>query len=249
MFYQAVYFDESYTHPPAPLVYSVGGYVSSYMQWKKFQKEWKLALAKAGIKYFHMVEFHACKPPYGEWSKQKRVSFLQSLHKIIHKRVQRSFVSTVIMEDYDRLTAEQKRAFGTPHAYAAVNCMKHIAKWCEANKYNGPMAYVFEKGSAHDKEIRRLFEKGLGDKEKEFYRVGSFEFADKRDVIPLQASDILAYEVSKEVSRQRDKGSTRLTRESLKNLHLSRLDTWVYSTAEHFTESWILMLEQGLVPP
>jgi hypothetical protein len=249
MLYQTVYFDESYTHPPAPLVYSVGGYVSSYMQWKQFQKEWKLALAQAGVEYFHMVEFQACKPPYDVWSKQKRVRFLQTLHKIIHKRVQRSFASTVIMEDYNRLTEEQKRAFGTPHAYAAVNCMKHIANWCNENNYNAPMAYVFEKGSAHDKEIRKLFEEILGAGEREFYRVGSFSFADKKDVLPLQASDILAYEVTKETSRQRDQGTTRLTRKSIKNLHVSRLDMWVYSTAEHFSEAWRIMLDQGLIPP
>lgn len=244
----AGYFDESYTHPPAPLVYSIGGYVSSYIQWKKFRKEWKMALAEAEVSYFHMVDFQACKPPYGDWSKQRRINLLKTLHKIIHNRVQRSFVSTVIMEDYNRLTGEQKRAFGTPHAYAAINCMKHIATWCNENHYNAPMDYIFEKGSPHDKEIRLIFENLLGVKEKEFYRVGSFEFADKRDVLPLQASDVLAYEVTKEISRQRDTGTTRLTRESIKNLHISRLDTWVYSTAEHFSESWQIMLRQGLIP-
>src|SRR5438105_14127641 len=113
-----------------------------------------------------MGDFQACKPPYDAWSKQKRVSFLKALHKIIHKRVQRSFVSTVIMEDYNRLTDEQKHAFGTPHAYAAINCMKHIATWCNENNYNDPIGYVFEKGSAHDKEIRQLCEKMLSDRER-----------------------------------------------------------------------------------
>lgn len=142
MINQVAYFDESYTHPPAPLVYSIGCYVSSGTQWKKFQKEWKRALTEAGIEYFHMVDFQACKPPYDVWSKQKRVSFLKILHKIIHGRVQRSFTTTVIIEDYNRLTEEQKRAFGTPHTCSAINCMKHIADWCEESNYDMAMAYV-----------------------------------------------------------------------------------------------------------
>lgn len=39
------YFDESYNQrtkkePSVPLIYTVGGYISSVQQWKVFQKEW-----------------------------------------------------------------------------------------------------------------------------------------------------------------------------------------------------------------
>lgn len=47
-----LYFDESYSHAPDPLVYTVGGYVSTTVQWKKFQKEWRRILDAEGIRFF-----------------------------------------------------------------------------------------------------------------------------------------------------------------------------------------------------
>ena len=36
-----LYLDESYSHPPAPLVYTVAGYIATDKKWRKFHKEWR----------------------------------------------------------------------------------------------------------------------------------------------------------------------------------------------------------------
>lgn len=59
-----VYFDESYNQRTkkesnAPLIYTVGGYISSIQQWKAFQREWNKALKSVGIPYFHMADFES----------------------------------------------------------------------------------------------------------------------------------------------------------------------------------------------
>lgn len=69
----SLYFDESYSHAPEPRVYTVGGYLSTDTQWRKFRKEWHKILEAEGVDYFHMVDYQACRPPYGSWSKNKRV--------------------------------------------------------------------------------------------------------------------------------------------------------------------------------
>jgi len=55
----AAYFDESYSHPPTPLVYTVAGYVSTVQEWKRFQKEWRRELGRAGVDFFHMTTYEA----------------------------------------------------------------------------------------------------------------------------------------------------------------------------------------------
>jgi hypothetical protein len=55
----SLYFDESYNHPLEPRVYTVGGYLSTDVQWRKFRKEWSRILASEGVDHFHMVDFHA----------------------------------------------------------------------------------------------------------------------------------------------------------------------------------------------
>ena len=223
-----VYFDESYNHAPEPFVYTIAGYLSKDSEWRRFRKEWHRILAKENIEYFHMVDFQACKPPYGDWSKEKRIKFLQSLHKTIHRRVERSFATTVNIEDFESLTSEQKEVLGNPHVFAAVNCMKMIGFWTGMNVRYDPISYVFEQGSRHDKHLRRLFNEELRDEDRNFFRVGSFELADKRVKSPLQAADILAYETTKEVVRRLTPVNPRVVRESIRNLGRVEIDQWLY---------------------
>ncbi|MDT4954851.1 MAG: hypothetical protein QOJ02_2989 [Acidobacteriota bacterium] len=231
------YFDESYSHTPEPLVYTIAGYVSTNVQWKKFQKEWRRQLDGENIDFFHMVDFQACKPPYGDWPKEKRVNFLKSLHEIIHKRVTRSFATTVNIDDFESLTSYQKKMLGNPHIYATFNCMSAIGFWTAENLLHYPMAYVFEQGSRHDKQLRKLFNEDLRDEDRHFFRVGSFELKDKRERRPLQAADILAYETTKEVVRRLTPINPRAVRKSIKNLGRAENDEWRYCNKEELIES------------
>lgn len=222
------YFDESYTHAPAPLVYTVAGCVSTAFEWMKFQKEWRNQLAQENIEYFHMVEFQACKPPYGDWSKEKRVKFLRSLHQTLHRRVFRSFATTVNLNDYESLTTEQKEVLGNPHVFAAKNCMTAIGYWrAESIMYN-PLAYVLEQGFKNDKHLRRVFNEELREEDRNFFRIGSLTLADKKAMMPLQAADIYAYEAMKEIARQLTPDNKRGARESGKNLIRREYDLWRY---------------------
>ena len=40
-----MYVDESYSHPPKPLIYTVAGYISADWRWRKFEIEWSRALS------------------------------------------------------------------------------------------------------------------------------------------------------------------------------------------------------------
>src|SRR2546421_3961873 len=111
----SLYFDESYSHKPEPRVYTVAGYISTDVEWRKFSKEWRRTLDAEGLGFFHMVDFQACKSPYVAWSKGKRAKFLASLHAIIHKRTLASFATTANLEDFETLTPDQQKALVSPH--------------------------------------------------------------------------------------------------------------------------------------
>jgi hypothetical protein len=244
------YFDESYNHPTEkepdiPLVYTVGGYLSSAPQWIAFQRAWGKALKKAEIPYFHMADFESRLGVYQDWSNEKRINFLQTLHKIIHKYVLKGFTTSIVMSDYDNLTKRQKdEVFGEPHMCALFSCLKHIYKLCSELDLNEPIAYVFETNKQYDGLIDRAF----GDMPNETrlgYRVGSLSFAQK-DCMPLQASDILTYEVTKELANQLYETRNRPIRLSIKNLAVSRIDEWYYMRTEHFLEVLTSMKENGI---
>jgi hypothetical protein len=216
-----LYFDESYNHPPAPLVYTVGGYLSNDVQWRKFRKEWRQILDSEGIDHFHMVDFQACKPPYGSWSLEKRIEFLRLLHEVIKKRTVMAFATTADVDDFEKLEPKQKEALISPHVFAAKNCMKQVGLWAATHIINHQViAYVFEEGQPHERQLNRLIET-LTDEDKWYFRMASLTFANKKgdgSINALQAADMVAYEAMKEIERKVNPFNERKVRLSGMNL-------------------------------
>jgi Protein of unknown function (DUF3800) len=234
-----VYFDESYNHrtdkePDAPLVYTVAGYMAAVGLWNGFEVEWAEALDDANIPFFHMSEFENRLGPFKVWSNEKRIDFLRRLHEIINKYVFKGFATSVILSDYESLTEEQKFAFGEPHICGMINCMKHISKLCDDFDTIDLIDYVFEE-SVYNGKINKLFG-DLPDSDIAGYRIASITFESK-NCPPLQAADILAYEVTKEIVRQKTTGNKRPTRKSIMNLAIKGLDELHYMEREHFLDA------------
>jgi hypothetical protein len=187
------------------------------------------------------VDFQACKPPYGSWSKDKRAAFLASLHAVIHKRTLMSFATTADVEHFETLTAEQKNGLVSPHVIAAKNCMKMVGFWAAEKIIHHPIiAYIFEEGQPHQRQLSRLVET-LTDEDKWFFRMASLTFAPKKGMnglSPLQAADIVAYESMKEIARQINPSNRRDARLSGKNLASDQTrNQWRYSMRYDFIKS------------
>ncbi len=229
-----VYFDESYSHSPAPLVYTVGGYLATDRRWRKFEKEWKAVLDSESLPPFSMKDFdNPHSKTYGTWPKEKKITFLKTLHGIINKTYLMSFSTSVIVSDYQALSDVEKFVFGRPHPCAAVNCLKHIAEWATEAGVIEPILYVFEEGTVDDKELRRLFNQTVTAEQKAHYRIRSLAFGTK-ELSPLQAADIVAYETRKEISRRLDSEHHRDVRASIKHLNDAKRDVWAIMDKRHF---------------
>lgn len=232
------YFDESYTHPPAPRVYTLGGYISTDRKWKRFQREWGSVLDVAGIPFFHMAKYEARKKEYEGWTNEKRIRILRTLHSIIKKRVMAGFAVSLMLSDYEEImTDEIKAYFGNPHQFVTIACMRHIAKWHYEQNYKENISYVFESGSGYDADVMRLLTGVINDeRQANVYRVNSCSIENKRKLLPLQAADILAYEVTKVHAREVDSDNTRPVRQSVKNLRLPNINEWYYYTKKELLE-------------
>jgi hypothetical protein len=229
----SLYFDESYTHPPEPLVYTVGGYLATDVKWRKFRREWHKILEAEGLDHFHMVDFQACKSPYDSWSKDKRAKFLASLHAVIHKRTLMSFATTADVDDFEKLPVQQRKALVSPHVFAAKNCMKAVGFWAAKSIINHPViTYIFEEGQPHQRQLTGLVET-LTDEDKWFFRMASLIFGKKKMLNPLQAADVVAYESMKEIARKVNPFNERRARLSGINLASDReRNQWLY--CEHY---------------
>lgn len=224
------YFDEIYSHPPKPEVYTVAGYVSEDWRWKRFNSEWARALADEDIPYFHMIDCAHKKGVYAEWSEDKRKRFLKKLHYIIRSNTIVDFAVSVVVADYNEVIPPEnvvlRTGFGEPHVFAVIGCLKDIHEWARHARLADRINYVFEQGTVHDVTVRRVFG-SFDDAHNEHYRSRGCAFYDKRDRAPLQAADALAYENMSEMRRRIDPSNTRPMRASAKNL-VRPASSWAY---------------------
>ena len=231
-----MYIDESYSHPPQPLIYTIAGYISEDWRWRRFEVEWHKTLKTFGLNDtpFHMKDFAHSKGVYKGWPEKKRIKFLRTLQHIIKENTIKDFAVSVVVADYDKLLPPQSNirfGFGEPHVFTIIGCMKNIGTWQKETHRNDPMLYAFERGTTHDSMVARVFAE-LDDQQRDYYRVGGIAFHGK-ELMPLQAADMLAYEIMLDMRRQSDPTNTRDRRASLKNLYRPDISDWGFYNEEH----------------
>ncbi|HZH29196.1 MAG TPA: DUF3800 domain-containing protein [Pyrinomonadaceae bacterium] len=196
------YFDESGTHASSAVV-CVAGCLSTAEQWSLFQREWQEVLDEAGIEVFHMSEFESRVRAYKDWSNEKRRYVQSKLLNIIISRISVGIAAAVVRSDYDKIIIGPHREnHDGPYTFCASMCFAFAGGWAEENGYDEPISYIFEDGALGKQEVDTQFSNAYkNEKARQFYRLGSLVFDDKRRFNQLQAADILAYEMYKHVLR------------------------------------------------
>jgi Protein of unknown function (DUF3800) len=223
-----VYCDESGTDAKNRVA-CVAGYIGQISEWRRFEQDWMLILKKSPyrVKMMHRSNLETWHGEFTEergWDEERRKEFLRELHPIIRSRTRVAVGIAVIKEDWEAVMPEWfKEFFGGVYGWCAHECVVAARVWCERSirRYNHPINWVFEKATGIDgqRQVAQMFAELERDPimSKEF-RIGSLIFASK-EVVPLQAADVLAYEVFKQVENQIvDRGEKRDVRLSVKDL-------------------------------
>lgn len=152
-----------------------------------------------------MVDFAASQNQFKAWrdDKNRREKLLSDLLDIIKSHVYRKFGSVVYNPAFSRLSKENQEEFRlNAYVLAARACVADVAIWKKReNMSHVPTAYVFEEG---DIGVGKLSDRMLADGHAKplFFakkpRV-SAEGTPIEAYSPLQAADLLAYEIYKVV--------------------------------------------------
>jgi hypothetical protein len=228
-----VYFDESYNqHTPKnskdPLVYTVGCWISTFDQWKKFNKKWRTELDAAKIDWFHMSEYESRLNEYESWSNFKRIGVLKRLHRIISDHAIYGVTVAVNRADFEEVIkgTAWSRTFGkTPYGFDVRIALRFIAEWADENNIHDPIHYVFAELKGQGNELDEIFRSCLKDPTvKKWMRMtGMWTKGLMKDVTQLQAADIVAYELNKRCVNEIN-GDKRFIRQSLENLAHGRYE-------------------------
>ncbi|MGH6876343.1 MAG: DUF3800 domain-containing protein [Rhizomicrobium sp.] len=216
------YIDESGTDEASNCL-GIGGLIADAEQWTAFETQWRQALADAGVKYSHMKEYAHSTGEFGKWkSKTKqfepqRERFMRQLCYAITKTAKYTFGAIITRGDYEKFVPEDlRRGMGTPYTFLGRYCIARVGVWAQENSPKEPVKLVFERGQPS--QGLRLQHGILSANEvaRKQYKLGLLTFADKyvrdnpeQSVLPLQAADIVAYELVKQW-RTMQKEATRL---------------------------------------
>ena len=197
------YFDESGTHTASETVV-VAGFLASASDWVEFSGRWQMALNDFGIPFFHMADFANRVPPYDVWTEPVRKTRLARLLSIINKCAATSLATVVHRQEFEDIIPEKAREIcGDAYGLAAIVCWMEIREMIREMDVDAWGSYVFEGGARGAGTILKIFQHNVNDPvQKERLRLLSLRFEPKREFLPLQAADILAYEVYKDAARQ-----------------------------------------------
>jgi len=192
----SVYFDDSGTHDDSVAV-AVGGYLATREAWGVFQERWKAILDEHEIPFFHMVDFEARQKQFDGWENDKRIALQTKLIRLIREHTQITISAATIKADYPAV----KEHYGvSDYIYTLYQALGGVASWAKRDDFPGPVDYVFSQRAASSGELDTLRRRIEEDRVlKRQLRLGSWTVADMREINPLQAADIIAFETYKEM--------------------------------------------------
>lgn len=200
------YIDDSGTSAQSEIAIAAC-YVSTESGWRRFVREWDVARYEEGFDVFHMAEFVAPREqghkPWCEWDNPKKDRVYRRLATIINDNKRIGIGAAVPKAVYDKVPDRIRQHYGFEHYTFAVRmCLFKIAEWREKTPPINllPMQYIFDwetPGTLKHREVSDTLG-NVHEKLKPIFGLdtGGFGFQHKEYFKPLQAADILAWQMN-----------------------------------------------------
>jgi hypothetical protein len=223
-----VYCDDSGTHKESRVA-TVAGYITNLGQWDILSKEWSAVLKNFKVNQMHRADlegFHKEFVRSNGWNERRKIAFVKKLHPIMMRRTKVTIASAVVRNEFEEIVPEAiKKLFGGVYGWCMHECIVQARKWAEkCQRQNvGSFQWVIEAGTIGYGQVMKMFENLYSTQRlRNEWRIKGWSFQGK-DIIPLQAADVIAYETNKHVEHQLlDEGKYREIRMSFIDLQRVR---------------------------
>jgi hypothetical protein len=199
------YTDESGHSGDSPFV-CIGGCIGAASTWTHFERDWinvleegRLSLGLKEPLVFHMTEFEASEGQFRGWKENlvEHRSFLAKLLSIM-KRHEISYIAA--SEPVYKLPNGKLAYSDDPYYSCLIGILDGAAMHLGMLKEEEKLQIVFADHPEYGKRVRQIFPqvKAVGGM---YSRLASDEYGSPKDIIPLQAADLVAFEIRKEWER------------------------------------------------
>jgi hypothetical protein len=206
----SAFFDETGTTPDTDLLW-IAGYIAEEKTWFEFSRHWRAVLTEHDVSALHMRLSTASRGEFLGWDESRRRPFMEDLISVINSSDLWGVAVGVDKAAFEALTrAGDGSAAVTlsgerardPYLWAFHDAVIETANQIDHIPAE-TVAFVFDRQERLQSASARIFE-GLRAEESwpRRFRLGSLSFDEARLRPPLQAADLLAYEIQKERKRR-----------------------------------------------
>lgn len=186
----------------------MAGLLAPALNWEAFERKWKATLASKefNIPYFHMKEFAHSKETFKDWegNERRRRKLFGRLMLHIETALALPFGVIIPMDELRKFTKEQQELLLDPYFL----CFQSVTAACTTflDFHNLPkeekIALVFSEQGEFKNRALQIYDGVMKLEGTSIHRsTSSPTFRDMREIVPLQAADIVAYEMYKEFER------------------------------------------------
>jgi len=207
----AAYFDASGSEPQSS-VWTVGGRIGTVAEWSELNIAWQKMLDEAPFRadveqhkrVFHAADLEYREATYSGWTEAEKQSFQDEAYSIIEQFPSFTAISSsLIKADWESLGLQLDTVRdghpGNFFVHVILDALSNIRKWADAEAYDGPIQYYFEAGDIGMGNVQDALKRIDSDpKRRQPYRMEGWHFEGKQ-LLPLQAADIWAYESYKQM--------------------------------------------------
>lgn len=199
------YYDETGdTKDPSQKFIGMAGFAAPAEKWEILEGKWKMILKEFKVPYFHMKEFTISEGVFRGWKddEPKRRKIFGGLIKTIREIKPLPIGCVFSSEDFRSLPKRDQDMIKDPYFLSFISCVGLPCMFLQNAPPDVKFATVFGEHGIFAKTAKEFYERI-----QEMYEVGARlyppNFRDMRECVPLQAADIIAYELYKEADRQR----------------------------------------------
>jgi hypothetical protein len=209
------YMDDSGTHDGSDYCL-IAGYWDSINEWGRFERAWNSVLADFGVLEFHGKTFWP-RPngkrlgEFKDWNDEHHHQFIDSLLTVIQTHKIYPFGFGVLTKEWAKVPIHLQRVYSGYHYAAAINDKRlkaiylavsslfvHLSRYCRRGK---SMHFFMDRDRRIASQVLECFSKLQSEARKDdieqYSQMGSITFADSHESGPLQAADLLAYELQR----------------------------------------------------
>jgi hypothetical protein len=222
------YFDETGSDPdPNSKFVGMAGCLAPADKWDEFSIKWQATLEAEHLPFFHMNEFSSFSGEFRTgWrttNDQRRKDLYGKLWDIIID-THPLFIGVFLPLSAYKEILHESHLVVLRNAYYLVyaGCLEHILQYANDPIIESEIATIFDNKKGFKDHAGRIYD--YFSEKYDPQKVPPPVFRDMRKILPLQAADIVAYELYKELDRM--------------YYGLSRPKRWGYERLENFTKTY-----------